>query len=267
MADARGFGADINLPVLGKLMIAERFHSRFFEQLANTSAIATNGICKELAALEADLNSSGVVASRKAPSKSQQNEKPTKERESEEKLLTEWKDSEAIRAWAKLSPMLAAIDLRPYIFVAKEKKDYFGAGAGLGTLSNLADKLFGNKLSVQVLENKVRNLSKVDATQIFEAIRSRIIEAANFDTEPAGTQGLTLITKVHPDLQVNLVDLLDGLPSEKLGVWCLKGWDGVIINATQKQRLDRLIDKWSTSGSTILKAAALSAQKIRKKGN
>ncbi len=41
--------------MLAKLMIAERFLSRLFEQIANSSAVSTDGICKELTLLELHL--------------------------------------------------------------------------------------------------------------------------------------------------------------------------------------------------------------------
>jgi hypothetical protein len=37
-AEARGFGADVKLPVLAKLMLAERFLPRLFDQIAAASA-------------------------------------------------------------------------------------------------------------------------------------------------------------------------------------------------------------------------------------
>lgn len=43
----------MKLPVLAKLMLAERFNSRVFEQIAVAAAAASDGICPDLSALEA----------------------------------------------------------------------------------------------------------------------------------------------------------------------------------------------------------------------
>jgi predicted KAP-like P-loop ATPase len=51
-AKARGFGDDIKLPVLAKLMLAERFLPRLFDQIATAAASSNDGACPELAALE-----------------------------------------------------------------------------------------------------------------------------------------------------------------------------------------------------------------------
>ena len=51
-ATARGFGDDIKLPVLAKLMLAERFIPRLFEQIAFVAAVHPKGLCEDLEALE-----------------------------------------------------------------------------------------------------------------------------------------------------------------------------------------------------------------------
>ena len=49
---ARGFGDEVKLPVLAKLMLAERFMSRLFDQIASAAARSPDGRCAELTALE-----------------------------------------------------------------------------------------------------------------------------------------------------------------------------------------------------------------------
>ena len=44
-AHARGFGDDVKLPVLAKLMLAERFLPRLFDQIAISAASAADGVC------------------------------------------------------------------------------------------------------------------------------------------------------------------------------------------------------------------------------
>ena len=51
-ARARGFVEDVKLPVLAKLLLAERFSPRVFDQIATLAATAPDGICPELSALE-----------------------------------------------------------------------------------------------------------------------------------------------------------------------------------------------------------------------
>jgi predicted KAP-like P-loop ATPase len=51
-AEARGFGDDVKLPVLAKLMLAERFNTRVFDQIAMTAASTPDGLCPDLGTLE-----------------------------------------------------------------------------------------------------------------------------------------------------------------------------------------------------------------------
>ncbi len=62
IADERGFGDEIELPVLAKVMLAERFAPDLYEQLSRLAATAANGKVPALAALEAALPSRGPKA-------------------------------------------------------------------------------------------------------------------------------------------------------------------------------------------------------------
>lgn len=128
-ATARGFGDDIKLPVLAKLMLAERFIPRLFEQIALVAAVHSDGFCKDLEALETFL---AITAN--------SNDKPQEKQTAEVLLppdsavLTEWKSSETINDWARLPPKLSGLDLRPYLFVTKDKR-LFWPSISSGSLS------------------------------------------------------------------------------------------------------------------------------------
>lgn len=271
-AEARGFGSSINLPALAKLMIAERFIPRLFEQIATSAATALNGICEELKYLEIEvadkkeekesdnLNVNGKEKALKEKTKAKRQEINNK---SESPLFLEWANSENIKDWAKIKPSLADLDLRPYIFVAKDKKDFFGTSTSLGHLTFLIEKLFGKKFSVQTLESEIKDIPASDTIRIFDEMRSRIIGSTDFTKEPDGIPGLMLVVKSHPDLQGRLMDFLEILPTASLGAWVVKGWEGILTSGAEKKRFDKLIDNWSTNGNPFLMAAASSVKKIR----
>jgi predicted KAP-like P-loop ATPase len=54
-ASARGFGDDVKLPVLAKLMLAERFIPRLFDQIATSAASDPNGTCTDLVRLDEEV--------------------------------------------------------------------------------------------------------------------------------------------------------------------------------------------------------------------
>ncbi len=245
-AEARGFGDDVKLPVLAKLMLAERFLPRLFEQIAAAAAAAPDGKCLDLSALEA---AATVQEADNAAAESA--------------LLAEWLSSPATKAWAAVQTKIGDDDLRPYLFVAKDRKDYFGAASVLGHLATVVEQLFGGKLSVQGLESDLKRLAPPEAAQVFEAVRGRIVGGDSFDIEPPGAAGLLVLVKAHPALQGNLVDFLEALPRERLGPWVCGGWEGVLKDADPKQRFDRLLQQWGTDGGTMLKTAANSVLRTR----
>jgi predicted KAP-like P-loop ATPase len=264
IAEARGFGKEIALPVLAKLMLAERFIPRLFDQVASAAARDPDGKCEDLAALEkaADTPAPAPVEPVPKVRTIEADRKPTvrEKPKAESELVTEWLGSEAIRQWAGLPPSLAGVDLRPYLFVAKDRKDYFGATSALGRLSAVVEKLLGPKILVQGLESELKQLAPAEAGQVFEALRSRIMGSDAFDTAPAGVDGVGVLVKAHPTLQPNLVDMLEGLPAARCGSWPAQGWTGVITAAEPKCRFDTLMKGWSElEGKSVLKTTATAA--------
>lgn len=274
-AEARGFGGDIKQPVLAKLMLAERFLSRLFDQVAVAAAVAPDGKCSDLATLEA-----ASLVKQEQKSEPQPNQEASLQREdatlsspsteygkaTERTLLKEWLASPAIKEWACVNPAIGNEDLRPYLFVAKDSKNYLGASSVLGHLAAVVEKLFGNKFAVQVLESDLKQLAPLEAAQVFEAVRGRIVGTDSFDKMPPGIEGLIVLVKAHPTLQGNLIDFLESLPCAQLGAWACKGWGGAIKDPDSNKRFDRLLETWAKNGSTFLKAAAVATSSTRQEG-
>jgi hypothetical protein len=272
-ANARGFGDDVKLPLLAKLMLAERFIPRLFDQIATSAASDANGICTDLVRLEVEVSdrkeeSAKPASPAEAKGASRPNAAPKIEavKAADSAQLSEWTSSPAVRSWAKIEPAIGATDLRPYLFVAKDRKDYFGATTVLGQLATVAEKLLGSKFVVQGLDTELRQLAVPEAAQVLDLVRARIVGGDTFDTEPAGAAGIAVLVKVHPALQGNLLDFLEALPRQRLGPWACSGWEGVIKDLDQSRRYDRLLEAWKRDGSQFLKAAAGAALRTRNQG-
>lgn len=263
-AAARGFGDDVKLPVLAKLMLAERFLPRLFDQIA-VAAVAGDGQCVDLETLERSVivvePAKPVTANKTQDAKTAS--KPEVVKLTESPLLAEWLSSPAIKAWASVPTRVGTEDLRPYLFVAKDRKDYFGATSVLGHLTEVVEQLFGAKMAVQALEGELKRLAPPEAAQVFEAVRARLVGTGEFATEPAGAAGMVVLAKAHPSLQGALVDFLEALPIDKLGPWACSGWGVALKDEREAQRFDRLLDAWSKEGGTMLKPAASSTLRLR----
>jgi len=265
-AQARGFEDDVKLPVLAKLMLAERFLPRVFDQIASSAASALDGACSDLAELERRTSDERTPS--KAPgAKSEGAGKKSKSDVSsppDSAQLGEWLSSPAVGSWSQVQPPLGAIDLRPYLFVTKDRKDYFGATSVLGHLAAVAEQLLGSRFSVQALEPELKRLAVPEAAQVFELVRGRIVGGDTFDTEPAGAVGLAVLARSHLTLQSSLLDLLEALPRSRLGPWVCSGWEGAIKDAEIVQRFDQMLEAWSKEGGTALKAAASATLRTRR---
>ena len=264
-ATARGFGDDIKLPVLAKLMLAERFIPRLFEQIAFVSAVHPQGLCEDLEALEQNFAAADNKVNEPKGKKKVAEPEPTPV--SDNAILAEWKSSETVCDWARLSPTLSGLDLRPYLFVTKDKKDYFGPVSVLGHLAAVVEKLFGGKMTVQGHESELKQLVQPEAEKVFEAMRSKIMSTGSFETKPTGVDGLAVLVKAQPNLQGRLMDFLEALPSGKCGPWAVSGWQSVIKDTECATRLTKLLGDWSKVISNPgLKASAEAALKDLKGG-
>lgn len=251
-ASARGFGEDIKLPVLAKLMLAERFIPRLFEQIAFVAAVHPKGICDDLEALE-----SGLTAAERKDATPKGQKATDLPPAADSVVMAEWKSSETVLDWARLSPKLSGLDLRPYLFVTKDKKDYFGPVSVLGHLASVVEKLFGGKMTVKGYEAELKQLVQAEAEKVFEAVRSKIMSTGAFDTRPAGTDGLLVLVKAQPVLQGQLMDFLEALPSGKCGPWVVSGWQQVVKDRDASARLSKLLGDWGkVTNNPGLKAAA-----------
>jgi hypothetical protein len=260
-ATARGFGADITLPVLAKLMLAERFIPRLFEQIAFVAAVHPKGICEDLGLLEKGLAAEGadVQGDGKAAGDERKGPKATDAAASapESAALSEWKSSDTVRDWACVQPSLSGIDLRPYLFVTKDKKDYFGPVSVLGHLATVVEKLFSGKMTVQGYEAELKLLVQPEADKVFEAVRTKIMGTGAFETMPAGVDGLIVLVKAQPGLQSKLLNFLEALPTNMCGPWAVRGWQGVVKDTECIVRLTTLLTEWSkVTNNRALKTAA-----------
>jgi len=257
-AKARGFEADVLLPTLAKLMLAERFLPTLFDQIAASAASDGEGKCADLAHLEAHVRATKKATPAKRGTGGAAAEADDGD-DGESLMLKEWKKAAAIRSWAALDPQIGAADLRPYLFVAKDRKDFFGPASALGRLASVVDKLMGAKLAVQALDSDLRQLAPAESAQVFEALRTRIMSTGSFSTQPAGIDGMQVLLKAQPTVQSAVLDMLGAIPPAACGPWVATGWEGQFHDEAAKAKFRALLETWSTKGTPFLQQAAKGA--------
>ena len=170
------------------------------------------------------------------------------------------------RKWLKIEPALADVDLRPYVFVARDKRILATAAEASG-LDALIESLSGGDLAARSVEPQARDLNPADAEQVFTALRDRVLSSPNFVTQPPGFSGLMLIAKHHQRFQSELLGLVAGIEPGKLGWWIASGWTEVVTAPGMSDQLRTLLGKWALQDENLpLKRAAAQALTPGKKG-
>lgn len=263
----RKFGEDFKRTILAKLMLAERFIPRLFEQIATDAARDEGGVCRRMAELEAGPDAPPEMAADADQKASEETGKRKTGAASAplaaaDQILEEWRVDERVTEWAKLEPKLAGVDLRPYLFIARDRKDFFGAASTLGHLEGVVDMLMLPKIAIQ--STGLKELAPAEASRVFEGVRQRIMSSDDFKLKPKGVEGLVVLVTAQPALQPNLLDFVEQLPADRSGAWLATGWNAALTSQPSKDRLAQIQQGWAKQdGNTALKAAAGAGMTIK----
>ena len=258
IAEERGFRDVLNISVLAKVMLAERFAPELYDAVARGSA--NTGASEDLGALEAAVlqQRSGEMGTKSAEGKGKE--------PSVGASLPDWPNLEWAKQWAAIEPPLAEHDLRPYVFVTRDRRSVFGSVASLGELDELVVKLQGSPLQVKQASAEVARLQTLEAEQVFDALRAKVRDVEDLAEEPAGARGLAEICRHHAFLRGSLLAFLNDLPVSKLGPWAATGWAGTFAETDVKTEFDALLSEWAEQDENRkLKAAAGAATKLMKR--
>src|SRR5262249_22856785 len=155
------------------------------------------------------------------------------------------------------------VDLRPYVFVTRDKRTYLGGLAAASHLENLVDRLLGPRLSVRQALPEIRKLSGAEPEQVLDALSTRVTQGDQFDSEPPGIQGLLALIGEHSELQRRLLTFVKSLPEDKLGAWAATSW-GTSFTGPLTAEFEAVLDQWSSSQTAkgVLRTAAGAARKL-----
>ena len=250
IADAMGFGVTIDQAVLAKLMLAEQFQPDFYEFLAEKVAVSDQEGTIELKLLE----------ERSAEERDGEKE-ATKENKEEEESFSDsdtlhWLHREWPKRWLQIEPQLGGTELRPYIFVARDKR-ILALSPDLGGLEKLITTLCGSPIAIRSIESQVRNMTEGESTQVFERLKEIVLRKGEFNSEPEGFHGMSIVAKHHPRFQSEILGLLGALDAKELGPWVITGWTEVLTDPAAKEKLDALLSQWAGQDeNSMLKSAA-----------
>jgi predicted KAP-like P-loop ATPase len=259
IAEARGIANDVSPPVLAKLMLAERFQTEFFERIEAEAAVG--GTSKSIEAIETDLR--GEASDKRSGAKKASGAKPAAaSAPAEEGPVTEW-----VNRWAALTPPLTGLDLRPYLFVSRDRKALFTSGSALALKEDWIEKLCGSTLGARAAAKEVAKLTPGEIEQIFDVVAGRVRAATELRRRPAGVEGLLELCKIAPDLQTPTVRILAELPTAQLGPWAATGWEAVLTDKDAKAEFDDLKKAWAKlDNNEALRFAAGGKRMTKRRG-
>jgi predicted KAP-like P-loop ATPase len=231
---AKIYGLDqvVQLDILAKLMLLERFHNTLYSKLVEEISSVADGKSAEIARYEGAASISP-------------------------ELDTDLFD------WSHLVPALKDIDLRPYIFISKEKAVSFDQEQSLSNvLSSLLEKLqSGSMINLNKAESELNNVALKDANILFDRLLASVQSISNLRAQPDAVKGLYRIIKVFPQLEIRLMEFLASKPAGNLGVWVISESAG-LTSQPAREKFNDLLDVWKGTTNSILKSMATQTQKF-----
>lgn len=271
IAEERGFGAEIKLPVLGKIMLAERFYPDFYKQLAQ-QATAEAGKPAVLLALERSLGQGGAPEAGGGATKAKGDSGAKRvdgAKVDTDALMTdaaEWAKNEWVRGWASMEPALGEVDLRPYMFVTRDKRGASGGFSGSAHLEAVVERLMGGKMVARGAVAEVAKLSPQELDEVFGAVADQVLEAEDLKAEPKGVQGLIVLAERGAEMQRRVLDFAKSLDVSKVGVWPV-GLVSIVKDPALLMEAKAVLDGWANQdGNTMLKRGVLAMGSLGKKG-
>lgn len=262
IADERGFGTEIQRPILAKIMLAERFYPDFYEQIARLAAGHPDGKPEAIAQFEERIRT--ATKKEDAENDTTSTKKVRKVMQAIAPEITEWEKNTWITGWIVIEPSLANIDLRPYVFVTRDKRSSLGGLLATSHLEALVEKLMGPQMMVRSLGDELSKLAGPEPEELFETIRGRILQEDSFSTKPKGVDGLVRVVEIHKQLQRRLLDFVRELPVNKLGAWAASSWDACLKDKDIARDFNSVLQGWAgQSENQVLRAAAQGILKIK----
>ncbi|XZI17055.1 Qat anti-phage system ATPase QatA [Clostridium perfringens] len=257
VADARGFGDEVELPILAKLMLAEYFLSDFYKEIS--SQTDDYGICTCIKELEKELlnldNSNSKKSDITKENQRKLDTKAVKEITTEtNSQIKEWVSRDDIRKWILTEPELSGIDLRPYFFASKEKNDYFFNQVKSDRLRLLIDRLMSTTMNIANSKGEIEKLTEEEALRVFDILSSKILAQSNIQDKPRGIDGIISLVTLHPELECNLIKLIETFEIKKVGAWICSGWDICLRSPESKENLNLYYRKLKQEGNSLVKS-------------
>ena len=211
VARVSGIADSVELAVLAKLMILERFHEPLYQAVIEQALGDEQGYSALL--LEAEVRVKETEAEASGGSGKKAARKTSKGEEIDQELLT----------WAKLKPWVGELDLRPYIFISSEKTIAFGFEQEMPkhVAALLAQLMAGDRLLLVAAETPLAALKPSEVKLLAARLLSELRVNTTWTKSPPALDGLFKLNEAHPEeaRELELAAALESIPPAELKPW------------------------------------------------
>jgi predicted KAP-like P-loop ATPase len=254
IADERGFGGDIKRPVLAKVMLAERFYPNVYGKLVQLVSNHPEGKPEALAQFETFVRGGKSIPKHNADNK---------EDDPESEDVQSWLKIDWAIGWAKSEPALSGEDLRPYVFITRDKHSTLSNLAVSDHLAPLMEKLLGPKIGMVNVKDDFEKLNAPDADELFEMLSEKLLQEDSFNRKPKGFEGLEYLVETQPHLQRRLIDFARRIPINKVGGWLATRIAQSLVDPALADEYSKLIQEWANQDeNTALSKSAKATLKL-----
>lgn len=242
ISDSLNISKNIDIHILAKLMLVERFKEKFYGDLISYAMQSKDGKVMQLKALE-------------------DRAKSKKEISGKAQCPDHWLEDEWVLRWVSIDKELGDIDLRPYIHISREQALASATSYGIRKeLQDLVNKLSSNsKLIIAGLEPQLKALKTADVEDIYEVLENSVRQNSTLQVKPTEMEGIYCLCKYSEAIQNRLVALLKNMPVVDLGIWALTGIETFLINQEAKQEYGALKKTWASQQENTKLSQAIKA--------
>jgi predicted KAP-like P-loop ATPase len=212
VARVSGIADSVELAVLAKLMILERFHDQLYDTVTEDALADEQGHSALIAAAEARVKELETEASGAGAKKATKKVEKASE-DGDQELL----------AWAKLKPAVGEIDLRPYIFISREKTIAFGFEQELPkhVAALLGQLMAGDRISLGNAAPQLPTLKPSEVKLLTTRLLSELRVTSSWVKSPPLLDGLFTLNAAHPDetREAELAATLESIPAAEVKTW------------------------------------------------
>jgi predicted KAP-like P-loop ATPase len=219
IAKIYGLENKVQLDALAKMMLLETFHGDKYEQVVADVTSSPKGTSTTIQQLEqpaADLEQP-EAKEKTTKTKAGRAEEPTHR----EASGGEEPPKDDLQQWASFAPTLAEMDLRPYVFISRERVVSFHTAEEipLALMPLYTTLLAGNRMAMVSREADAKALSAAHAQLLFEQLRKESVTIQDWQSVPKPVEGVLYLVQQQPALEAQLVKMISSVVAKDLGVW------------------------------------------------